>query len=84
MQTTLQEFAKMADTKELRPSEREVLFALKQLGRASMKDVSNYLGKALNRISGRFSELERKQCIVKVGKNGRFTEYEAVMWPSEG
>lgn len=79
MQLTLDQ----AVGKEITLSQRKVLFALRQLSRATMRDVSSHMLVSLNRISGRFSELERKGYIKRVGKQGKFTIYEAFAWPKD-
>lgn len=46
---------------------RAVLAALRELGEANAKEVAEKLGKPLNAISGRFSELKRDGVIETTG-----------------
>lgn len=78
MQATLSHYS------PLTPRQREVLGGLKRLGRATSRDVAFALRIPLNKISGRFSELERRGFIVKAGRRGGFALYEAIQWPKEG
>ena len=77
MQMTLNQFVNFVEERELSVNQREVLFHLLRLGgRGTMHDISLSMRKPVHAISGRFSELERKGCVMRAYKRGRWTVYE--------
>ena len=67
-ETSLEAYEYLKANNKLKPTQQEVLQALKELGTATSKRIAKKLRKPLHAISGRITELKDMGLIEVVGK----------------
>ena len=67
-ETSLEAYEYLKANDKLKPTQQEVLQALKELGTATSKRIAKKLRKPLHAISGRITELKDMGLIEVVGK----------------
>jgi len=67
-ETSLEAYEYLKANNKLGPAQQEVLEALKELGKATSKRIAKKLGKPLNTISGRITELIDMGLVEVIGK----------------
>ena len=67
-ETSLEAYEYLKRENKLKPTQQEVLQALKELGTATSKKIAKKLHKPLHTISGRITELKDMGLIEVIGK----------------
>ena len=66
--TSLEAYEYLKANNKLKPTQQEVLQALKELGTATSKNIAKKLHKPLHAISGRITELKDMGLVEVIGK----------------
>ena len=67
-ETSLEAYEYLKANDKLKPTQQEVLQALKELGTATSKRIAKKLSKPLHAISGRITELKDMGLVEVIGK----------------